>query len=189
MIFICVKWKVKPEHADHLRLTSYCGAGHNRALADAGVLDIHPHPYSRLGALIRARAIPADVVLIQVSPPNAKGEFSLGLAAEYLVPALEACRAIVAEVNERIPWTYTDRLLRDSDFALADSAPSIYLLGGRAGSYRSQNCSIASERKSLRRSKMISSGQSHQAMRRRLSATESGKRVRIVRAGTPPAIV
>ena len=110
---------VKPQHADHLRLTSYCGAGHNRALADAGVLDIHPHPYSRLGALIRARAIPADVVLIQVSPPNAKGEYSLGLAAEYLIPALEACRAIVAEVNERIPWTYTERLLRESDFALA----------------------------------------------------------------------
>lgn len=110
---------VQPQHADHLRLTSYCGAGHNRALADAGVLDIHPHPYSRLSALIRTRAIPADVVLIQVSPPNAKGEHSLGLAAEYLVPALEACRAIVAEVNDRIPWTYTERLLRESDFALA----------------------------------------------------------------------
>jgi acyl-CoA hydrolase len=110
---------VRPEHADHLRLSSYCGAGHNRALADAGVLDIHPHPYSRLASLIRARAIPADVVLVQVSPPNASGEHSLGLAAEYLVPALEGCRAIVAEVNERIPWTYTERLLRESDFALA----------------------------------------------------------------------
>src|SRR4029077_18185788 len=62
---------VKPEHADHLRLSSYCGAGRNRALADAGVLDIHPHPYSRIAALIRARKIPCDVVLIQVSPPNA----------------------------------------------------------------------------------------------------------------------
>ena len=78
---------VKPQHADHLRLTSYCGAGHNRALADAGVLDIHPHPYSRFGALIRSRAIPADVVLLQVSPPNERGDYSLGLAAEYLVPA------------------------------------------------------------------------------------------------------
>lgn len=110
---------VRPEHADHLRLTAYCGAGHNRALADAGVLDIHPHPYSRLGALIRSRAIPADVVLVQVSPPNAEGEYSLGLAAEYLVPALETCRAVIAEVNDRIPWTYTERLLRDGDFALA----------------------------------------------------------------------
>ena len=110
---------VKPLHADHLRLTAYCGAGHNRALADAGVLDIHPHPYSRLGALIRSRSIPADVVLVQVSPPNERGEYSLGLAAEYLVPALESCRAIVAEVNERIPWTHSERLLRESDFALA----------------------------------------------------------------------
>jgi hypothetical protein len=36
----------KPEHADHLRLVSYCGTGSNRALADAGVLDILPVPYS-----------------------------------------------------------------------------------------------------------------------------------------------
>ena len=110
---------VKPEHADHLGLTSYCGAGHNRALADAGVLDIHPHPYSRLGPLIRSRAIRADVVFVQVSPPNAQGEHSLGLAAEYLIPALEVCRSVVAEVNDRIPWTHTERVLREGDFALA----------------------------------------------------------------------
>jgi acetyl-CoA hydrolase len=110
---------VKPEHADHLRLSAYCGAGHNRALADAGVLDIHPHPYSQLGNLIRARRLRADVVFVQVSPPNERGEYSLGLAAEYLLPALEACRAVVAEVNERVPWTHTDRTLRESDFALA----------------------------------------------------------------------
>ena len=120
-VFLGVNYSgvVKPEHADHLRLSSYCGAGHNRALADAGVLDIHPHPYSRFGALIRSRAIPADVVLLQVSPPNERGEHSLGLAAEYLVPALEKCRAIVAEVNERIPWTHSERLLRAGDLALA----------------------------------------------------------------------
>jgi acetyl-CoA hydrolase len=110
---------VRPEHADHLRLQAYCGAGHNRALADAGVLDIHPHPYSQLGNLIRARRLRTDVVFVQVSPPNEKDEYSLGIAAEYLVPALESCRAIVAEVNERVPWTHTDRVLRESDFALA----------------------------------------------------------------------
>ena len=31
---------LKPEHADHLRLSSYCGTGTNRALAEASVLDI-----------------------------------------------------------------------------------------------------------------------------------------------------
>ncbi len=120
-VFLGVNYSgiVRPEHADHLRLSAYCGAGHNRALADAGVLDVHPHPYSRLGALIRERRIRADVVLVQVSPPNERGEHSLGLAAEYLVPALEVCRAVVAEVNDQVPWTHCDRLLREGDFALA----------------------------------------------------------------------
>ena len=109
---------VRPEHADHLRLSAYCGAGHNRALADAGVLDIHPHPYSRLAALIRERRIPCDVALVQVSPPNARGEYSMGLAVDYLLPALQSARAVVAEINDRVPWTHTEKLFRREDFSL-----------------------------------------------------------------------
>ena len=109
---------VRPEHADHLRLSSYGGIGRNRALADAGVLDIWPVPYSRLGALIRNQKIKCDVVLVQVSPPNARGEYSLGLAADYLIPALESARAVVAEVNDRVPWTHTERLFREDEFSL-----------------------------------------------------------------------
>jgi acetyl-CoA hydrolase len=113
---------LRPEHADHLKLASYCGAGHNRALADAGVLDIHPHPYSRLAPLIRERKIPCDVVLLQVSPPNARGEYSMGLAVDYLLPAIESARAIVAEVNDRVPWTHSERIFRKEDFALLVAA-------------------------------------------------------------------
>jgi acyl-CoA hydrolase len=110
---------VRPEHADHLALAAYCGAGQNRALADAGVLDVCPFPYSQLAALIDARHIPADVVLLQVSPPNAQGEYSLGLGAEYLVPALRNARVVIAEINDQVPWTYCDRILRDGDFTLS----------------------------------------------------------------------
>jgi acetyl-CoA hydrolase len=109
---------LKPEHADHLRLSAYCGIGQNRVLADAGALDIIPAPYSQLAPLIRQRRIPSDVVLLQVSPPNSRGEFSLGLAADYLIPALEVCRVVIAEVNEQVPWTHTERLLREEDFDL-----------------------------------------------------------------------
>ena len=101
---------VHPEHADHLRLSAYCGAGRNRVLADAGVLDICPYPYSQFAALIRQGRIRADVVLVQVSPPNARGEHSLGLAAEYLVPALQSARTVLAEINDQIPWTYCERV-------------------------------------------------------------------------------
>jgi acyl-CoA hydrolase len=109
---------VKPEHADHLKLSSYCGIGANRALADAGVLEILPVPYSQLGALIRNRNIGCDVLFLQVSPPNARGQYSLGLAADYLIPALDVCRAIIAEVNDQVPWTHTARTLTKDDFDL-----------------------------------------------------------------------
>ena len=109
---------LKPQHADHLRLTSYCGTGTNRALVEASVLDIFPVPYSQLGELIRQGHIKSDVVLLQVSPPNARGEYSLGLAVEYLAPAIETARAIIAEVNDQVPWTHTEPLLRRKDFSL-----------------------------------------------------------------------
>jgi acetyl-CoA hydrolase len=109
---------LKLAHADHLRLSSYCGIGQNRGLADGGALDILPVPYSQLGSLIRSGRIPADVVFVQVSPPNERGEYSLGLAADYLIPALVTCRAVVAEVNDQVPWTHGDRVLRKDDFAL-----------------------------------------------------------------------
>ena len=112
---------VRPEHADHLRLSAYCGAGSNRALAAAGVLDICPFPYSQFAALIRAGRIRADVVLIQVSPPNANGEHSLGLAAEYLLPALRSARSVIAEINDQVPWTYGERVLLRDEIALAEA--------------------------------------------------------------------
>jgi len=110
---------VRVEHADALRFTAYCGTIHNRKLIDAGVADVRPVPYSRFGALIREARIRADVVLVQVSPPNAQGEHSLGLSAEYLVPALERARVVIAEINDQVPWTYTERRLRAEDFALS----------------------------------------------------------------------
>src|SRR5688500_7655842 len=81
--------------AGAIALSSYCGIGQNRALVDAGTMDILPVPYSQIAPLIRAGHIRADVVFLQVSPPNAAGEYSMGLAADYLVPALDVCRAVV----------------------------------------------------------------------------------------------
>jgi len=125
---------VRPEHADHLRLYAYCGAGHNRALANAGVVEICPFPYSKLAEHIRSRRIRADVLLLQVSPANARGEHSLGLAAEYLVPAIDVARVVLAEINDQVPWVHTDRILRAEDFTLAvrtSRAPAGALQGAR----------------------------------------------------------
>ena len=49
-VFIGASWSdsADPAFADHVRFRSYCGAGQNRRLAQAGVLDILPCPYSQL---------------------------------------------------------------------------------------------------------------------------------------------
>ena len=109
---------VSVEHADCIDFASYCGAGRNRALAKAGLLDIWPWHYSELAARIASGATRIDVVLLQVAPPDAQGRYSVGICHEYLVPALDRARVIIAEVNEQAPWTYGERYLSAADFAL-----------------------------------------------------------------------
>ncbi|WP_415264288.1 acetyl-CoA hydrolase/transferase family protein [Pseudomonas serbica] len=100
-----------PEHADCVEFVSYCGSGHNRALAKAGVLSILPCHYSELPKLIRQGPLRVDVLMLQLAPPDDLGRFSLGLAHEYLLSALETARVVIAEVNQACPWTFGERYL------------------------------------------------------------------------------
>ncbi|PRE16123.1 acetyl-CoA hydrolase [Burkholderia multivorans] len=114
-----------PEHADAIDFLAYCGSGANRKLARANVLDILPAHYSQLPELVRSGALRIDVVMLQVSPPDEHGRYSLGLAREYLVEALKHARAIVAEVHPDVPWTYGGPFLRaaDIDLLVASDTP------------------------------------------------------------------
>lgn len=106
----------RAEHADYVEFVSYGGSGANRALANAGVLDVFPCHYSQLPALIRSGALRVDVLLLQVAGPDEKGRYSLSLAHEYLLPALEGARVIIAEVNQQAPWVYGERSLTIDQF-------------------------------------------------------------------------
>lgn len=108
----------KPEHADHFHFMSYCGAGSNRNLARAGVLDIFPCAYSSLPGVLKPGQAFADVVLVQVSPPNEEGRYSLGLANDLLVAAIPAARVVIAEVNPSVPRTFGALTLAASDIDL-----------------------------------------------------------------------
>lgn len=106
------------EHADAIDFVAYCGSGTNRALAQAGVLDILPCHYSQLPGLIASGDLRIDVVMLQVSPPDEHGRYSLGLAHDYLVDAIDAARVVIGEVNESTPWTLGERSLVHSSFDL-----------------------------------------------------------------------
>jgi acetyl-CoA hydrolase len=114
---------VAPECADRVHFRSYCGAGENRRLALAGALDVLPCHYSELPALIRGGRLKIDVLLLQVAPADADGRYSLSIAHEYLIAALDVARTVVVEINDRAPWTYGERSISESDidFAVATS--------------------------------------------------------------------
>ncbi|WP_313562294.1 acetyl-CoA hydrolase/transferase family protein [Diaphorobacter nitroreducens] len=109
---------LQPGQADAIDFFGYAAGGPHRALAQAGVLDILPSHYSHLPGLIRAGVLPADVVLLQVSPPDTQGRYSLGLVQEYLPAAIERARVVIAEVHPDVPWTHGGLHLQASDFAL-----------------------------------------------------------------------
>ncbi len=103
---------VDPLNADGVNFLSYCGTGENRRLVEAGLLDIVPAHYSDMAARLPERI---DVLLLQLAELEGKPGFSLGLAHEYLVPLIDSARIVVAEVNDRLPWTAGERLVAEED--------------------------------------------------------------------------
>jgi len=99
----------RPEHADRLAFTAYAASGSNQALARAGLLDIMPIHYSELPALFAAGEPRAEVVLLQLAP---EGRL-LGMANDYQIDAARRARAVIAEINERVPETPGSELPED----------------------------------------------------------------------------
>jgi acyl-CoA hydrolase len=120
-VFVGASWceSLTSDIADLVHIRSYCGAGLNRKLAKAGVLDIVPCRYSDLPSLIRRGALKADVLMLQVSPPDGSGRYSLSMAHDYLPAALDSARIVIAEVNHKAPWTYGERYIDESEIDIA----------------------------------------------------------------------
>jgi acyl-CoA hydrolase len=120
-VFLGVSWSEsqKPEFSDCVSFLSYCGTGGNRLLAKAGVLDVLPCHYSQFSNMIRSNALKVDVLLLQVSARNKDGRYSLSMANDYLVPALEMARVVIAEINDLAPCTYGTTISETNiDFAI-----------------------------------------------------------------------
>ncbi|HEY3649779.1 MAG TPA: acetyl-CoA hydrolase/transferase C-terminal domain-containing protein [Streptosporangiaceae bacterium] len=102
---------VRPDHCDYLSFSSYTAAGANRALSEAGLLDIVPCHYSQLPDILGRGPLRADVVLLALPQAGPDGTFGLGLAADYLAPLIGRAGTVIAEVNDQVPDVGGDRRL------------------------------------------------------------------------------
>lgn len=98
----------KPEYEGRFRHRGlFLGANVREAVA-AGRADYTPIFLSEIEGLFESGALPLDVVLMQVSPPDAHGFVSLGTTVDCTLTAARCAPVVIAEVNEQMPRTHGD---------------------------------------------------------------------------------
>lgn len=100
-----------------ISVVSYGGLGSLRELSRRGRLEVVPCHYSSLPRLFASGALPCDVGLLQVSPPDEHGMVSLGIGMEYIADAAKHTPTLLAEVNQQMPRTRGSLELPLSRFA------------------------------------------------------------------------
>jgi acyl-CoA hydrolase len=97
--------------AERVAISSMGAIGALRALADAHHLAIVPCHVGQVAPMIEQGLIGCEVAFVQVSPPDDEGNHSFGLIGDFVEAAVKKARVVIAEVNERVPFTLGDALL------------------------------------------------------------------------------
>lgn len=126
---------LRPEHADRIRFRSFGAIGTSAALAAAGVLDIVPCHVGQVASYIGQGVLACDVAFVQLSQPGPDGRYSLGVIHDYMGAAIDRARTVVAEINDRVPWTRGTRSIgpEEIDIAIHTSRDVVEVLPARVG--------------------------------------------------------
>jgi len=114
---------VAPAMAGHFRHNAmFIGANVREAVND-GRADYTPIHLSEIEGLFESGAMPIDVALVQVSPPDAHGYCSYGIGVDITLTAVKHAKHVVAQVNDQMPCTYGDSFVHVNHFdAMVDSS-------------------------------------------------------------------
>jgi 4-hydroxybutyrate CoA-transferase len=87
----------------HFTYTTWQAAHRLRDLMGAGAIGFVPLRFSQIcPTFSRAGPLPADVVIIQTTPPE-RGRVSLGIAVSIYPELIESTRLVIAEINPAMP--------------------------------------------------------------------------------------
>ena len=96
---------------------------------EEGRVDLIPSRFVKIPQRIESLLRPIDVAIVQVTPPNAAGFCSLGIAVDVAREALEQASIRVGEINTQIPRTFGDTFVQASEFDFlveCDRSPDIF---------------------------------------------------------------
>ena len=116
---------VAPEMAGHFRHNAMFIGGNVRDAINEGRADYTPVYLSEIEGLFESGAMPIDVALIEVSPPDSHGFCSFGVGVDTTLTAAKCAHYVVAQVNDRMPRTYGDSFIhvKDLDAVVESSRP------------------------------------------------------------------
>jgi len=102
---------VAPEMLPHFRHNAiFIGPNVREAIND-GRADYTPIYLSEIEQLFESGAMPIDVALVQVSPPDSHGYCSFGVGVDTTLTAAKCARYVIAQVNNYMPRTYGDSFI------------------------------------------------------------------------------
>ena len=98
----------RPEYQGHFRHRGLFLGPNVRDAVAAGRADYTPIFLSEIEGLFENGDLPLDVVLMQVSPPDAHGFVTLGTTVDCTQTAIRSAPLVIAEVNRQMPRTHGD---------------------------------------------------------------------------------
>jgi len=101
----------EPEPAAQLRLHTFFPGRGLRAAFNGGRVRALRYPLSAIPTLFDWNVRQADVLLLQVSPPDPSGHVTLGISVDYMQAVLRRRPLVIAEVNPAMPSTCGDTRL------------------------------------------------------------------------------
>jgi 4-hydroxybutyrate CoA-transferase len=96
---------------ERFRHNAFFIGGNVRDAVNDGRADYTPINLSEVEDLFESRAMPLDVALIQVSPPDAHGFCSFGVSVDTTLTASKCSTYVVAQINDQMPRTYGDSFI------------------------------------------------------------------------------
>lgn len=86
--------------------------GNLRKATQAGYADYIPVMLSETQNLYRCGALPINVAMIQVSPPDKHGYVSLGTSVDATLAAIEMADTTIAIINKYVPRSFGDAMIK-----------------------------------------------------------------------------
>ncbi len=114
---------IAPEMEGHFRHNAMFIGANVRGAINEGRADYTPINLSEIENLFESGAMPIDVALLQLSPPDSHGFCSFGISVDTSLTAAKCARFVIAQINDQMPRTYGDSFIHVSEIdAIVESS-------------------------------------------------------------------